>query len=235
MGIFTSLMGWAGVLLNNRGFLATYSFLLWITFIFMLVPGYLTYKHRTFNLEGKVNAQWSRDLGAEGRARIQNQLECCGYFSPYVGATVTQTCYSRSILPGCKTKYIEFQEVVLMKWYTAAFSLVPFHVFVMLVGLLCSNHVTYRFGKGMMPKAYRLNRNSVAIFMDNYATQLAEQYGPDLANEAISRSRSQLNMESMPNMPYASSGPGTANSSQYNSRYDLVTPRTPDTPITPIP
>jgi hypothetical protein len=34
---------------------------------------------------------------------------------------------------------------------------------------LCSNHVTYRFGKGMMPKAYRLSMNSMAVIMDNYA------------------------------------------------------------------
>ena len=36
-------------------------------------------------------------------------------------------------------------------------------------GLLCSNHVTYRFGKGMTPKAYRLDMSSMAVIMDNYA------------------------------------------------------------------
>src|SRR6266567_2748471 len=65
LGIFTSLIGWAGLLLNNRSFLAVYTFLLWIVFIFLLVPGYLTYKRRTFNLEGKINAQWSKNLGAQ--------------------------------------------------------------------------------------------------------------------------------------------------------------------------
>jgi hypothetical protein len=169
LGVFTSLIGWAGILLNNRAFLAWYAFLLWITFAFLVAPGYISYKNHTFNLEGKINAQWSRDLGAEGRLRIEDQLDCCGYFSPFVEATVTQTCYSRSILPGCKGPYWKFEKLVLERWYTVVFSLVPLHLGIMIAALLCSNHVTYRFGKGMMPKAYRLSMNSMAVIMENYA------------------------------------------------------------------
>ena len=62
-----------------------------------------------------------------------------------------------------------FERAVLKKWYTVVFALVPVHIMVMVAGLLCSNHVTYRFGKGMMPKAYRLSMTSMAIIMDNYA------------------------------------------------------------------
>ena len=134
-----------------------------------MTPGYLTYKRRTFNLEGKVNAEWSRALGTDGRLRIQNELHCCGYFSPFVEASVSQTCYARSVLPGCKEKYIKFERLVLGRWYTVAFALVPLHLAITIAGLLCSNHVTYRFGKGMMPKAYRLSLNSMAVIMDNYA------------------------------------------------------------------
>ena len=165
----TSVFGWAGILLNNRSFLAFYTFFLWICFALLVTPGYLTYKQRTFNLEGKLNAQWSRDLGAIGRLRIQNRLHCCGYYSPFVEATVSQTCYARSILPGCKAAYLAFERRTLQIWYTIVFSLVPLQLFIMITGLLCSNHVTYRFGKGMMPKAYRLSLNSMAIIMDNYA------------------------------------------------------------------
>jgi hypothetical protein len=168
-GLVTSLIGWSGILLNNRSFLAVYTLLLWVCFALLVVPGYITYKRRTFNLEGKINLQWSRDLGEEGRLRIQNELGCCGYFSPFVEATVSQTCYSRSVLSGCKRAYLGFERVVLERWYTVAFSLVPVHLFIMVAGLLCSNHVTYRFGKGMMPKAYRLSMNSMAVIMDNYA------------------------------------------------------------------
>jgi len=62
-----------------------------------------------------------------------------------------------------------FERIVLKTWYTAAFSLVPVHLAVMIVGLLCSNHVTNRFGKGMMPKAYRLSLTSMAMIMEGYA------------------------------------------------------------------
>jgi hypothetical protein len=169
LGIFTALIGWAGILLNNRSFLAVYTFLLWIVFIFILIPGYMAYKRRVFNLEGKVNEQWSQSLGAAGRLRIQNELECCGYFSPFVEATVSQTCYARSILPGCKLAYMAFERKALKRWYTSAFLLVPLHIAVMIAGLLCSNHVTYRFGKGMMPKVYRLTLTSMVIIMEGYA------------------------------------------------------------------
>ncbi|KAH9486004.1 hypothetical protein JR316_0000067 [Psilocybe cubensis] len=189
IGLLTSLIGFAGILLNNRGFLAWYTFFTWITFALLVTPGYMTYKKRTFNLEGKINAQWSRALGPEGRARIQNQLKCCGYFSPFVEATITQTCYARSILPGCKLPYLDFERFVLKRWYAAAFVLVPFQLAVMVAGLLCSNHVTYRFGKGMMPEAYRLNMSTMAVIMENYANQLADQYGADIADEILKKSR----------------------------------------------
>ncbi|KAG8894373.1 hypothetical protein FRC01_013006 [Tulasnella sp. 417] len=197
-GILTSLVGWAGILLNNRAFLAVYTIMCWVTFGLLVVPGYLSYKRVTFNLEGKVNAQWSRNLGVLGRLRIQNELNCCGYFSPFVEATVSQTCYARSQLPGCKGPYLRFQRFLLQKWYIASFSLVPVQLGCIITALLCSNHVTYRFGKGMMPKAYRLNQESMAIIMENYANQLADQYGDDVARDVLARSsQSNLNLDSM--------------------------------------
>jgi hypothetical protein len=169
IGLLTSLIGWAGILLNNRGFLAWYTFMTWVTFAFLVTPGYLTYKRRTFNLEGKINAQWSRNLDTEDRLLIQNQLNCCGFFSPFVEATISQTCYARSLLPGCKGPYLTFETGLLLLWYKVVFSLVPAQILIMVAGLLCSNHITYRFGKGMMPEAYRLNMNSMAAIMDSYA------------------------------------------------------------------
>ncbi|KAG6901626.1 hypothetical protein C0995_009899 [Termitomyces sp. Mi166 len=229
LAIFISLIGWAGILLNNRAFLAVYTFTLWIVFIFLLIPGYMTYKRHTFNLEGKINAQWSRDLGTSGRLRVQNQLGCCGYYSPFVEATISQTCYARSVLPGCKLPYLQYERKILLTWYTTVFSLVPLHLFIMITGLLCSNHVTYRFGKGMMPKAYRLSLNSMAVIMDNYANQLAEQYGSDVATEIIARSRSNLQLDSMPTMPYTPLQPQQA--SVNHSKYDSIGSRVPETAI----
>ncbi|KAJ7017078.1 hypothetical protein C8F04DRAFT_1280051 [Mycena alexandri] len=136
---------------------------------------YITYKRRTLNLEAKVNQQWSQQLGAAGRLTIQSVLGCCGYFSPFVEATVSSTCYSRSILPGCKQQFfgVPGKGVVAVVY--------P----IMAAGLLCSNHVTYRFGKGMMPKAYRLSREAMAVIMEQYASQLADQYGADAAAHMI--------------------------------------------------
>ncbi|KAJ7706587.1 hypothetical protein B0H16DRAFT_1901605 [Mycena metata] len=168
-----ALIGYPGILLNNRPFLAVYT-----AFGLLVIPGYLTYKQPTPNLEAKVNQQWSQELGAAGRLTIQSVLGCCGYFSPFVEATVSATCYSRSILPGAKQQFSEFQEGALTRWYIVSFA-------IMAAGLLCSNHVTYRFGKGMMPKAYRLSREAMAVIMEQYASQLADQYGADAAAHMI--------------------------------------------------
>ncbi|KAE9408831.1 hypothetical protein BT96DRAFT_1094915 [Gymnopus androsaceus JB14] len=186
-GLFTAIIGWAGILLNNRGFLAVYTFFLWITFALLIIPGYITYKKRTFNLEGKLNSEWSRALGAAGRLRVQNRLNCCGWFSPFIEATISQTCYARSVLPGCKLAYVKFQRDVLERWYTVVFSLVPVQIGAIVAGLLCSNHVTYRFGKGMMPKRYQLNPSAMRVIVDNYTNQIAEQYGTDVASDVIFR------------------------------------------------
>ncbi|KAF7296186.1 hypothetical protein HMN09_01087200 [Mycena chlorophos] len=204
-----SLIGFPGILLNNRPFLAVYTFLLWVTFGLLVVPGYITYKRRNLNLEGKINQQWSQDLGAEGRLIIQNALHCCGYDSPFVEATVSATCYSRSILPGCKADFFAFQKMALERWYTVSFGLVPVHIGVIVAGLLCSNHVTYRFGKGMMPKAYRLSKESMAVIMDRYAAQLSEQYGSDAAAHLLAANASGT---TTPGTPYGRGGTGYSTS-----------------------
>ncbi|KAJ7719582.1 hypothetical protein B0H16DRAFT_1897108 [Mycena metata] len=118
---------------------------------------------RTLNLEAKVNQQWSQKLGTAGRLTIQSVLGCGGYFSLFVEAT----------------------EKALTGWYVVSFGLVPVHIAIMAAGLLCSNHVTYRFGKGMMSKAYRLSREAMAVIMEQYASQLADQYGADAAAHMI--------------------------------------------------
>jgi len=217
-GILTSLLGWAGILLNNRAFLAIYAFMLWITFAFLVVPGYITYRRREFNLEGKVNDEWSRDLGTDGRLRIQNQLGCCGYFSPFVEATISATCYARSILPGCKADFLHFERLVLQRWYIAAFSLVPVHIFVMVSALLCSNHVTYRFGKGMMPPAYRMTESTLNVIKKAYVDQLSQQYGSEIAKDVLARTGNPLSATSPSapfnfNSPYNSALPTDSNSS----------------------
>ena len=142
-------------------------------------------------------------------------------------------------------KYIVFERRVLKKWYTVAFALVPVHVTVMVAGLLCSNHVTYRFGKGMMPKAYRLSMTSMAIIMDNYArwvldcfcvsvmlmfsvlfcSQLAERYGTEVASDILTRSRSNLQLDAMPTLPHAGNDMVLPPSVYLSAKYDAVDTR----------
>lgn len=78
-------------------------------------------------------------------------------------------CYSRSNFPGCKSQYLHLERRVLSIWFTVSFAIVPAHVLIILAALLCSNHVTYRFGKGLMPERYRLDLGSMAVIMDEYA------------------------------------------------------------------
>ncbi|CAK5266913.1 unnamed protein product [Mycena citricolor] len=237
-----SLLGLPGILLNNRPFLAVYTFLLWVGFGLMVVPGYITYKHRNLNLEGKVNQQWSRGLSSEGRLIIQGALQCCGYFSPFVEATVSATCYSRSTLPGCKKPFLDFQRSALERFYAFSFAFVPVQIGIILSALLCSNHVTYRFGKGMMPKAYQLKQEDIAIIVDKYASQLADQYGAEgaaqlMANASMgigkdpfaspsasaNASATEINLQNMPTMYHGDRELGSS-----HVKYDSVGSRAPD-------
>ena len=97
----------------------------------------------------------------------------------------------------------------------------------------------------MMPKAYRLNMNSMAVIMDNYAkcvfppfssacgwvltprfcSQLAEQYGNDVASEVMARSRSNLQLDAMPTMPYSNAA---SQQSSYVGKYDSLSARAPE-------
>jgi len=76
------------------------------------------------------------DLCPAGRLWIQNRLHCCGYYSPFVEATVSQACYAHFILSGCKATYLAFERHALEIWYTIVFSLVPLQLFIMITGLL---------------------------------------------------------------------------------------------------
>ncbi|KAF7300364.1 hypothetical protein HMN09_00919700 [Mycena chlorophos] len=187
MSLLTCTIGWAGVMLNNRSFLAVYNLFLWFSFAFTVVPGYITFKEHSLNLQGKLNFQWSERLDIDMRRAIQDTLHCCGYASPFVEASISSTCYARSLLPGCQAPFFSFEKSSLEWWYAAVFSVAGYNIGMIVVALLCSNHVTYRFGKGMMPERYRLDEAAVRIIMEEYAQQLEETYGPEVALAALQR------------------------------------------------
>ena len=113
----------------------------------------------------KLDAQWSARPGARGRLALQDAMKCCGYFSPFVEAMAGGACYARSVLPGCKAPFLQAQRRILGAWYAAAFAVCGAQVLVLATAVLCANHVTYRFGKGMMPERYRLDERKLTVIV----------------------------------------------------------------------
>lgn len=73
--------------------------------------------------------------------------------------------------------------------------------------------------------------NLVLFSLALFNSQLAEQYGNDVASNVIARSRanlSQLQLDSMPTMPYHSS-PSSTTTPVYHAKYDSIGARTPET------
>jgi hypothetical protein len=164
--LVTSLVGLSGTILNSRPLLATYALLLWPAFISILAIGYLSYKRYAFSLDLKLNRAWSQYYTPLGRLIIQNSLQCCGFRSPLDQAAVSKRCHTRSPLPGCKTALYQFRKEMLATMWGAAFGIVPVHIVNIFVSLLCANHVTSWFGKGITPRKYRLTRGDVLDQLD---------------------------------------------------------------------
>jgi hypothetical protein len=161
--IFTSLVGLCGAVLNSRPILAVYCLLLWPSFVSLAVVGYTSYKRTEFALDRKLNLAWSQWYNPHDRLAIQTSLGCCGYYNPLHQAVSSKRCFPRTTLPGCKAKLYMFEKQNLrIIWYTT-FSLVPLQVLVICLSLLCSNHVTKTFGKGIVPKGYRLGSGDVQL------------------------------------------------------------------------
>lgn len=161
--IFTSMVGLCGVILNSRSILAVYCLLLWPSFISLAIIGYTSYKRSEFALNRKLNLAWSQWYNPRDRLAIQTSLRCCGYYNPLHQAVPSKTCFPRTALPGCKAKLLLFEKRNLRMIWSTAFSLVPLHVLVICISLLCSNHVTETFGKGITPKRYRLGLDDVQV------------------------------------------------------------------------
>ncbi|KZS93750.1 hypothetical protein SISNIDRAFT_411123 [Sistotremastrum niveocremeum HHB9708] len=154
--LLSSLLGLTGTLLNSRPILSFYALLLWPCFISILIVGYMSYKRCAFDLGGKLNEIWSQSLGWETRGTVQSILRCCGWYNPLHEVSFSKTCYARTNLRGCKSKLMSFEKKNLQVYYTYAFGIVPVHIANIFVAMLCSNHVDRLFGKGLMPRKYRL-------------------------------------------------------------------------------
>ncbi|EPB84402.1 hypothetical protein HMPREF1544_08839 [Mucor circinelloides 1006PhL] len=159
--LFTSLLGYVGIMLNNRPVLSIYNLFLWPCFGLIAAIGYTAYRKNKWNIEGKLSYQWHYDLDSDGRARIQANLHCCGYKSFTDYHERSNKCFPRTLLPGCKFKYQSFTKEALTITWIVAFSMIPVHLFVMFSALMCSNHINRKFGKGLPPKIYRLDYQGI--------------------------------------------------------------------------
>jgi hypothetical protein len=177
--VFTCLVGLCGVILNSRPILAVYCLLLWPSFISLAVVGYASYKRTEFALDKKLNLAWSQWYNAYDRLAIQNSLRCCGYYGPLHQAISSKRCFPRTTLPGCKAKLYLFEKQNLRTVWSTTFSLVPLHILVICLSLLCSNHVTETFGKGILPKGYRLGLGDVQLEAESVG------YGPFSRKESV--------------------------------------------------
>ncbi|ORX62997.1 hypothetical protein DM01DRAFT_1331094 [Hesseltinella vesiculosa] len=157
----TSLLGYVGIMLNNRTILAVYNLFLWVCFGLIAAIGYYSYRRNKWNISGKLSQQWHRFLSPAGRAAIQANLHCCGYkaFSDY--HENSDKCFPRTLLPGCHYKYQQFIVGLLTISYIVAFACVPLIIFILISGLLCANHINRKFGKNLPPKIYRLDYRGI--------------------------------------------------------------------------
>lgn len=151
------LVGISGTILNSRPLLAVYAILLWPAFLAIVIIGYAAYKRYAFSLDRKLNLAWSQWYTPLGRLILQDTLRCCGYYDALHEATASAQCYPRTPLPGCKGKLYRYERENLATIWSAAFALVPLHIMNIFISLLCSNHITQTFGKGIMPKRYWLS------------------------------------------------------------------------------
>ena len=178
MLLFTALLGMTGTLLNSRPILAVYALLLWPAFISLLSVGYVAYKRDAFSLDHKLNLSWSRHYDTLGRLIIQDSLQCCGFYSTLHAASPSKRCYSRAPLPGCKGNLYNFEHQNLSRIWRAAFALVPIHMINLVVALLCANHMTNMFGKGLTPKQYRLSATDVKADAEKILDNVASYFRP---------------------------------------------------------
>lgn len=197
-----SLVGATGTILNSRPILAMYAILLWPSLASLLSVGYMSYKRAVFAPDRKLNLAWSEWYTSLGRQIIQDSLSCCGYYNPAHEAAFGSRCFPLTTMPGCKGALLRFESSNLTAVWTTIFSVVPLHLVNIVISLLCANHVTRTFGKGLMPKMYRLRVDDVRANAHDLLLHFAEGAARPPAVKAIpSRSYTRGDREVRPVRP----------------------------------
>lgn len=123
---------------------------------------------------------------------IQSSLRCCGYYSPLHEATISNKCYPRTPLPGCKGKLYRFERDNLSLIWSTTFSIVPLHLINIFVALLCANHVTGVFGKGITPRQYRLCEQDLKADAVKISEEMSKMQVERVSRPVYSRASSSI-------------------------------------------
>ncbi|CDS06306.1 hypothetical protein LRAMOSA08834 [Lichtheimia ramosa] len=156
--VITACVGLVGVWRKDRRILGIYALLLWPCFALIATVGYLSYKADTWNLRAQLGTRWRHEFTDQDHIALQDNLHCCGFENPSDHATYYDRCFTESLLPGCSYKFYLFEHDFLVKAWTTTFALVPLHVIVIIISLLCSNHVDHLFGSRSRPPIAYLGR-----------------------------------------------------------------------------
>ncbi|KAG0032200.1 hypothetical protein BGZ81_011455 [Podila clonocystis] len=156
LGIFVALIGFVGILSQNRKVLSIYTILLWPLFGLITAVGYICYRRLHVSLYQKLKFSWINEYSRDDRLVIQNALSCCGFRSLGDYPSYDLHCFPRAPLPACESRFIQYQQDLLSTASSAAFILVPVQLVVMIIALLCSNHVDhlYRSAYPITPRLY---------------------------------------------------------------------------------
>ncbi|KAG0050609.1 hypothetical protein BGZ83_004613 [Gryganskiella cystojenkinii] len=140
-GITCAILGFLGVFRENRTLLTIYTTLLWVVFALYVSVGYIAFRRYKNHLNQHLRDEWMHSYSRDQRLLVQRQMKCCGWLSASSNGEYDLRCFPMINLPGCQFKYREYERALLSTSWTVAFSIVPFQLFVMIVALLCSNHV----------------------------------------------------------------------------------------------
>ncbi|RUS14954.1 tetraspanin Tsp2 [Endogone sp. FLAS-F59071] len=158
--LITSIIGYIGIMLNNRAILTIYNLLLWPCFVNIAAIGYFAYRgilpSTPSVLYQRHSRAWHHFMSPRDRLVIQSYLHCCGYREFVDLPERSGQCFPRTIMPSCRHKLYDLTVSTMQVVYIGAFSIIPAHIFVIAMALLCSRHVDRRFGKGLPPKIYRV-------------------------------------------------------------------------------
>ncbi|KAK3809335.1 MAG: hypothetical protein J3Q66DRAFT_288094 [Benniella sp.] len=145
LGIIISIIGYIGIFAQSRKILTVYTVLLWPLFALLTTIGYISFRRSQINLYQKLKVSWINEYSRDDRLVIQNSLSCCGFRSVNDFPSYDLHCFPGAPRPSCDGRFLRYQQNFLSDTSSAAFQLLAVQLLIMIVALLCSNHVDNMF------------------------------------------------------------------------------------------